>query len=109
MRSFCLVSLVVAVLLGVFLPPALAFWKVTPRPRVCDPYPELPPLSDLALLPTPEVITEWKNLQTKAVKAEEAKLSGLTLAFQDTKPDDPTAVALFKAQVQSQRSLQTIM
>jgi hypothetical protein len=74
MRHFTTMSAMLAVLVAILAPPVIAWLQAAPLggdlgPPRADPYPNLPPLSELARLPSAEIAKDWGRLQ-KVVRAE---------------------------------------
>jgi hypothetical protein len=73
-----------SVVVALLAPPTIALMQadpgqpsatlpVAPVPRLVDPYPDLPPLSDLARLPSADIAADWCRLQRKFVEEANAK------------------------------------
>jgi hypothetical protein len=90
MRRFTKVFAIFAVFVAISVPPAIALLRAAPvgdpgAPPVApigDPFPDLPPLSDLARLPSAEIAENWSKLQRAVMNEAQAGMDDPTLPRQ---------------------------
>jgi hypothetical protein len=63
MRGFTTSSAILAVLVAILVPPAIALIYAAPQAPPVDPFPGLPPLSELARLPSADIAAHWSRIQ----------------------------------------------
>ena len=91
MKRFIKVFAIMAVLVAVLAPPVIAWLQASPladpgalpvggpgTPRG-DPFPNLPPLSELARLPSADIVADWWRLQRAVMEEAKARMDDRTL------------------------------
>jgi hypothetical protein len=90
MRRFTKLFALFAVFVAIFGPPVIALLRAAsigdpggpPVAPSADPFPDLPPLSDVARLPSVEIAADWYKLQRAVMDEAQAKACDLTLPRQ---------------------------